>query len=163
MSKITHEQSREIYELASSPKNKLSNIALGKKFGISELAVRYHIKKWESKLHEISKTNVKIARAIANHTVDVCGEAVSIISAVKAAIQDAKSSGVSPEKLAPLYSNWIKSLELASELLGDLDRSPTINIQVYQQFNDFMKIILKEVNDADRVRIIEKLRQKAIY
>ncbi len=35
-------------------------------------------------------------------------------------------------------------------MLGDINRAPQINIQVNQQFNDFMNVILSEVNEVDR-------------
>jgi len=120
MAKITSEQSREIYQLATSTDPKMSNVQIGKKFGISERAVRYHIMKWERELHTIARTNGKLAGALTNHVVDMHSEAMSILKAVKAGIQEAKEAGVSPEKLAPLYNNWIKSLELASELVGKI-------------------------------------------
>jgi predicted transcriptional regulator len=161
--KISEEQSRRIYELAKDPKNELSNTAIGKMFGITEAAVRYHIKRWEDELHEIARTNEKAASALASHAVNVTSEAVNILTEVKGSIREAKQQGVSPERLAPLYNNWIRSLELASELLGDLDRSPQVNIQVNQQFNEFMKVILEEVDHDTRAKIIRRLRPDAIY
>ncbi len=161
--KITNDTSREIYELATRPDNKHTNGEIGKKYGIDEGTVRYHIKKWEGKLHEISKTNERAASAIANHAVNVHSEAKDILAAVKASILEAKANGVSPEKLSGLYNNWIRGLEVLSELLGDLDRAPVVNIQMNQQFNEFMKIILQEVDDVGRARIISKLKQVTIY
>ncbi|VVB88862.1 Uncharacterised protein [uncultured archaeon] len=161
--KISNEQSREIYELAKDPGQNLTNEEIGKKFGLDEATVRYHVKKWEAKLHNIAKTNEKAAGALANHTVNVTVEAMNILEAVKASIQEAKVAGVSPERLAPLYTNWIKGLETLSELLGDINRAPQVNIQLNQQFNDFIKVILSEVNEVDRARIITKLRANAIY
>lgn len=163
MSKITSEQSKEIYELATAPDRKMSNVEIGKKFGISERSVRFHITKWEKQIHTLAKTNGKVASALANHVVDVHSEAMSILAAVKTGILEAKVAGVSPEKLAPLYSNWIKSLELASELLGDLSRAPQVNIQLNQQFNEFVKAIMEEEDDATKGRIIARLRKNALY
>lgn len=161
--RISNEQSREIYELAKDPKNTLTNEAIGKRFGIDEATVRYHVKKWERELHSIAKSNSRIANALADHTVNVNIEAKEILSAVKNSIEEAKSNGVSPEKLSGLYGNWIKSLELVSELIGDINRAPQVNVQVNQQFNEFMNVILAEVNEVDRARIISKLKQSAIY
>jgi DNA-binding Lrp family transcriptional regulator len=163
MAKITSGQSKEIYELATAPDRKMSNVEIGKKFGISERSVRFHIKKWEKQVHTLAKTNGKVASALANHAVNVTTEATSILEAVKTSILEAKVAGVSPEKLAPLYSNWIKSLELASELLGDLSRAPQVNIQVNQQFNEFIKAIMEGEDDATKQRISAKLRKNAIY
>lgn len=162
MSKITGEQSREIYELATSTDRKMSNVEIGKKYGISERAVRHHIKKWEGKLHEISKTNEKAASAIANHAVNVHTEARDILTQVKASIREAKNNGVSPERLAPLYSNWIKSLELASELLGDINRAPQVSVHLSQQFNEFMKVILEEIDHDTKARITARIRPLAL-
>ncbi len=162
MSKITNEQSREIYEIATSTDRKMSNVDLGKKFGISERAVRFHIKKWEAELHAISKTNAKAANALADHAVNVNAEAKAILAAVKESIVQAKINGISPEKLSGLYGNWIKSLELVSELLGDLNRAPQMNVQVNQQLNDFMNFVLEEVDDVTKSRIVTKLRQAVI-
>ncbi len=162
--RIDNGRSREIYELAKDPKNTFTNEAIGKRFGIDEATVRYHVKKWEGRLHEISRTNEKAASAIANHAVDVHTEAMDILAAVKSSILEAKSNGVSPEKLSGLYNNWIRGLEMLSELLGDLNRTPQVNIQVNEEFNEFMKIILEEVNEIDRARIITKLKQQiALY
>lgn len=160
--KISNEQSREIYEIAKHPSNKLTNEEIGKKFGLDEATVRYHIKKWEEKLHEIAKSSDKVAGALANHAVNVTGEAASILDAVKASIKEAKVAGVSPEKLSGLYNNWIRGLETLSELLGDINRAPQVNIQVNQQFNDFMKVVLEEADDVTKARIISKLRQAVI-
>jgi DNA-binding CsgD family transcriptional regulator len=160
MSKITNEQSREIYELATSPNREMSNIAIGKKFGITERAVRFHIKKWEKELHTISKTNAKVANALANHTLDVHGEAREILEQVRGSIQEAKSNGISPERLAPLYSNWIKSLELASELLGDIDRAPDVQVNVvYEEFNQLKTVVLSEVCNVCKMRLQERLHE----
>lgn len=156
--KISNDQSREIYKLAKDPGQNLTNVEIGKKFGgLDEATVRYHVRKWERKLHEISKTNGKAAGALANHAVNVASEAAAILEAVKTSIQEAKVAGVSPEKLAPLYGNWIKSLELASELLGDLDRTPQVSI-LQMIDHDFMKMILEEVDTNAKGRIITKLR-----
>lgn len=161
--KITNEQSRQIYELSKDINNKPSNRKIGEMFGIDEALVRYHVKRWEGKLHEIAKTNEKAASALANHVVDVHSETMAVLKAVKDSIAEAKTKKVSPEKLAPLYSNWIKSLEFASELLGEINKNPVVNIQINEQFNNFMDIILSEVNEVDRARIISKLRPNAIY
>lgn len=152
--RIDNGRSREIYELAKDPKNTFTNEAIGKKFGIDEATVRYHVKKWEVRLHEISRTNEKAASALANHAVDVHVEAMDILAAVKASILEAKGKGISPEKLAPLYSNWIRGLETLSELLGDLNRAPQVNVQVNQQFNELKAIVMGELcaNCKQKVR-----------
>ena len=160
--RIDNEESREIYELAKDPKNTLTNEAIGKRFGIDEATVRYHVKKWERELHSIAKSNAKVANALADHTVNVNLEAKEILTAVKTSIEEAKSSGVSPEKLSGLYGNWIRSLELVSELLGDINRAPQVSVQVNQQFNEFMKVVLEEVDHDTKTRIATKLRQAVI-
>jgi hypothetical protein len=127
MSKITNELSREIYELATLPNRKMSNVEIGKKFGISERVVRFHVKKWESKVHEIAKNDQKINKAVTSNTLDVIAESLMQISVIKRSIQDARDRGVSPDKLSGLFNNWIRALELSSELLGNLNRAPQFN------------------------------------
>jgi DNA-binding CsgD family transcriptional regulator len=114
--KITNEQSREIYTLASDPAKKMTNREIGAKFGISESSVRHHVRKWEKQVKTISKNNAKAAAAIAGHIVNIVEEASLIMSVVKSGIQQAKSRGVSPEKMSPLYNNWIKTLELIGNM-----------------------------------------------
>lgn len=160
--RITNEISRKIYEIAKDSKSNLTNREIGERFGIDEATVRYHVKKWEREFHEISKNNAKVARALADHTLDVHEEARNILEQVKGSIQEAKNNGVSPERLAPLYSNWIKSLELASELLGDINRSPQVSIQMNQQFNEFMKVVLEEVDYDTKARITARIRPLAL-
>lgn len=114
--KISNEQSREIYELACDPGKKTTNAAIGAKFGISESSVRHHVRKWEKEVKAISKTNSKVAGALAAHTINIIEEASSILEAVKQGIKQAKAEGVSPEKISSLYNNWIKTLEMLSEM-----------------------------------------------
>ncbi len=165
--KISNEISKQIYEIATKPDNKLTNREIGETFGIDEATVRYHVSKWEGKLHAIARSDDKVANALADHACDCIQESQDILNDVKSSIRQAKEAGVSPEKLAPLYGNWIKSLELASELLGDINRTPqvtaNVGIQVNQQYNDFVKVILSGVNEDDKKRIIAMLRPAAIY
>ncbi len=53
----------------------------------------------------------------------------TVAELIHSSIQEAKNTGVSPEKLAPLYNSLTKALEICAELKGDLDRSnKTLNI-----------------------------------
>ncbi len=149
MAKITSGQSREIYKLATAPDKKMSNVQIGKKFGISERAVRFHIAKWESKLHSIAKTNEKAANAIANHAVDVYKEARDILSGIRNSIQEAKQARVSPEKLSPLFNNWTKSLELASNLLDKTVVKREIIEAARQNEFDLSELVLKDPEAAE--------------
>jgi len=114
--KISNEQSREVYILASDPAGKLTNSQIGARFGISESSVRHHIRKHEAALHKISQNNVRAAAAIAAHAVNLTDEAALILRVVKSGIQQAKTQGVSPERISPLYNNWIKILEMLSDM-----------------------------------------------
>lgn len=116
MSKITAQQGRTIYELAISTNPKMSNVEIGKKFGISERAVRFHIKKFEKQVHKIAQNNAKVNTAITNHAINIIEESALIMRVVKSSIQKAQLQGVSPEKLSGLYNNWIKTLALLSEM-----------------------------------------------
>ncbi len=168
MTKITTEQSREIYELATKPNRNMSNAEIGQKYGISERSVRRHIQKWERKLHSIAKTNEKAAEAIAENAIDVHKELKTVIAVVKNSISEAKLVGVSPERLAPLINNWLKGLEQASELLGNINGPPQtqINIQVNLQVTELMNLILndldgeqQDVRERIKTRITTRLRQ----
>lgn len=150
--KITNGASREIYELATRPDNKLTNQEIGKKYGIDEATVRYHIKKWEGKLHEIAKSDDRTAKAISKFTVDTHEECDLIIKSIKASIQQARNKGVSPEKLSPLFGNWLKGLELASQLLGEI-KSPMVEIQ----FNQLKTVIVGELCDSCKLKLKERL------
>lgn len=117
MVKITAEQRREIYRLATDPKNRLTNCAIARKYNISEGAVRYVIKRQQGKLQKLQQTNVDAQQALANISLNVASEAADLIAQVKLSIQQAKAEGETV-RLASLYSNWIKALELACQLLG---------------------------------------------
>lgn len=165
--KINNDISNQIYELATRPDNKLTNREIGERFGIDEATVRYHVKKGESKLHQIAKTNEKAAQAIANHAVNVTEEAANILDAVKSSILEAKESGVSPEKLAPLYSNWIKSLELCGELLGKLSPPGQVNVGVdmtiqLQEYQELKAVVMGELCGMCRQRLIGRLHELSI-
>lgn len=151
--KITAEISKQIYEIAIRPGNKLTNREIGEKFGIDEATVRYHIKKWENKLHQIAKTDEKTAAAISDITINCHNEVDQVIKNVKFSIQTARNNGVSPEKLAPLFNNWLKGLELAGELLGQLGRSPIVEIQ----FNELKAVVVGELCDDCKQKLKEKL------
>lgn len=114
--KITKEQSRQIYELASDPAKKMTNAAIGLRFGISESAVRHHTRKWEKTLKTISKNNVKVNTAIAANKINVLEEGTLIMKVIKSSVQEARNRDVSPEKLSSLYNAWIKILELLSDM-----------------------------------------------
>ncbi len=141
--KIDSSKSREIYELATSPTNKLTNCEIAKQYGISEGSVRHHIAKWERKLHAIARSDDRVATALADHAINVTVEATNILDAVKSSIVQAKNAGISPEKLAPLYSNWIKSLELCGELLGEIGRGSGTNVNVNVR-NNIQDMIFRE-------------------
>lgn len=114
--KISIEDSRAIYELASDPQNKLTNSQIGAKFGITESSVRHHIRKWERELKTISRNKAKVSTAIVNFQINILEEAFLMMRVVKSSIQSAQHQGISPEKIAPLYSNWIKILEMLSNI-----------------------------------------------
>lgn len=161
MARITSEQSREIYEISKNPRKNLTNSEIGKMYGIDEATVRYHTRKWEKRLRSIASANDKAANALVSHAVNVSEESLLIIREVKNSIQEAKSNSISPEKLAPLYNNWIKSLELASEILGDVNRAPIVNLQINEQIIDFIQVVLEEVDDHAKNKIISKLEEIA--
>ena len=162
--RITNEQSKEIYELSKSTTQVCTNTEIAKKYGISEGAVRKHIKKWESTVHEIANTNDKVHAAVAKNTLDVIGEALMIVSNIKAEIRDARSYGGDPSRMGSLYAQWIKALELAAKLLGDLKGGPEIQVnnihvnQVNQQFNEFMQVVLTECDVPTKVRISQRIK-----
>lgn len=116
MSKITSGQGREIYELATSTNPKMSNVEIGKKYGISERAVRFHIKKYEKIVHKISQNNSKVNKVLAAHQINIIEEASLLLAVVKSGIQQARKQGVSPEKISSLYNNWIRALEIISDI-----------------------------------------------
>ncbi len=167
--KISNEISKQIYEQATNPTNKLTNQEIGNKFGIDEATVRYHIKKWEGKLHEISRSDVRVADALADHTCDCIQESQDILNAVKDSIQEAKGKGVSPEKLAPLYSNWLKSLELAGELLGEIGRGSGTNVNVnvqnvqkavyLQEYQELKQVVVGELCDNCKEKVRVRLHE----
>lgn len=135
--KIDNTKSREIYEAVTRPDNKFTNSEIAKQFGITEGNVRYHVKKWENQIHTIAKTNEYAAQAVANNAIvaselniDCKKEVDQLIKNVKDSIKDARDFGVSPEKLAPLYSNWLRALDTAAELLGELNRTSQVNVAV---------------------------------
>ncbi len=165
--KISNEISKQIYELATNPTNKLTNREIGNKFGIDEATVRYHVNKWERKLHEISRSDARVADALADHTCDCIQESQDILNAVKDSIQEAKGKGVSPEKLAPLYGNWIKSLELAGELLGKIGRGSGTNVSVSfqptvqytQEYNELKAVVVNELCDSCKEKVRVRLHE----
>ena len=118
MSKITSEQGREIYELATSTKPKMSNVELGKKYGVSERAIRFHIKKYEKQVHTIAKNNNRLNTALANNKINLVHEATETLKDIKESLTQAKNEGVSPERLSSLYSCRIRSLESISEIVS---------------------------------------------
>lgn len=116
--KISNDQSREIYELASDPVNKMTNREIGLRFGISESSVRHHTRKWEKTLHAISLSNKKLATALANRIVNMTQEATDTLDDIKESIKQARREGVSPEKLSSLYSCRIRSLECIHNIVS---------------------------------------------
>lgn len=158
--KITNDISKEIYELAKNTSQVLTNQQIADKFGITEGTVRHHIKKWERNVHEIAKNDQKVHAAVANNTLDVIAESLKIIQNIKKEIYDSRNFGGDPARVGSLYAQWIKALELAAKLLGDL-KGPDVqvNIQVNQQFNEFMQVVLSEVDDAAKARIRSKLKE----
>jgi len=159
---LTLQESRQIYEAATSPSNTLTNEQIGKEYGVTESTVRHHIKKWKTTVASSYKYNEHIQEALASHIINVNQEASDILDHIKVSIKLAKDKGTPPEKLGSLYNNWIRSLELVSELSGDLDRSNNINIDTSNQFTTFMQIILEECDDPTRTRIISRLNKTTI-
>jgi hypothetical protein len=120
--KITEADSEQIFKLAKDPKNKLSNVAIGEQFGISEALVRYHVRKQEEKLALASLSQEVLSKPIDALSLNCRQQAANILAELQQSITVAKTSGVSPEKLSGLYSVWLRSLELCADLLGQ--RSP---------------------------------------
>lgn len=154
---ISNEQSRKIYEIATHPKNKLSNRQIGEMYGVGEASVRHHVKKWDNALRGVAKWDENVASAMATHLMNVHTESMEILTAVKSSIMEARANGVKPERLVGLYLTWIRSLELVSELMGDIDRRPEVSVNVTQQFNEFMQVVLQETDAGARSRIVKKL------
>ena len=150
--KITSDISKEIYELAKDSKSNVSNQSIADKFGITEGSVRHHVRKWERQLHEIAKTDDKTAKALSRFTINTHEDCDLIIKNIKSSIQMARNQGVSPEKLAPLFNSWLKGLELASQLLGEI-RNPMVEIQ----FNQLKTVIVGELCDNCKIKLKEKL------
>jgi len=159
--KITNEQSKEIYEQSKSTTVISTNTEIAKKYGVSEGAVRKHVKKWESAVHEVAKNNEKVNSAVAKSTLDVIAESLLQISNIKDSIQQARTLGVSPEKLSGLFNNWIRALELSSELLGKIDRAPVTNIQFNAEFNELKAVIIGELCPACKAKIKGRLHEIA--
>ena len=157
--KITNEQGRDIYQLATDPSQKITNAEIGKRFGISESSVRRIVTKNEKMFHEIAKSNDKVAGALADHAINVTGEAAAILDAIKTSIKEAKVAGVSPEKLSGLYNNWIRGLETLSELLGDIDRAPVLNVQISSQFHELKSVIIGELCPACKAKVKGRLHE----
>lgn len=150
--KITSDISKQIYELSKDPKSNVSNQAIADKFGITEGSVRHHVRKWERQVHEIAKSDDQVAKSLSKFTINTHEECDLIIKNIKSSIQMARNQKVSPEKLAPLFSNWLKGLELASQLLGDI-KSPMVEIQ----FNQLKTVIVGELCDNCKTKLKEKL------
>ena len=119
--------------------------------------MRKHVKKWESAVHEVAKNNEKVNSAVAKSTLDVIAESLLQISNIKDSIQQARTLGVSPEKLSGLFNNWIRALELSSELLGKIDRAPVTNIQFNAEFNELKAVIIGELCPACKAKIKGRL------
>ncbi len=156
--KVTDEISQKIYTLAKNPDKNLTNQQIADKFGITEGSVRHHIRKWESTIQTVARNDKKINTALAAHTLDVIAESLMQNSVIKQSIKEARDRNVSPDKLSGLFGNWIRALELASELLGDIDRAPTTNIQLNQEYIELKSIVLGALCPQCKDAIKAKLR-----
>jgi transposase len=168
--KITDEQSKEIYVQSKSTTVISTNTEIAKKYGISEGAVRKHIKKWESTVHEVAKNNEKVNAAVTESTLNVIDESLMQISNIKSSIQMARNQGVSPEKLPGLFNSWIRALELHSELLGAIRSGPDVqvNVLVTNQLNSliqdnqtYQNFMQKKICPACKIILIQDL-EKAV-
>ncbi len=161
--KINDEISRKIYEIAKDPTNKMTNREIGELYGLTESTVRHHIAKWEARLHDIAKTNDKVADVLVNHTCDCIQESQDILKEVKSSIYEAKEAGTPPEKLSGLYANWIKSLELCGELLGGLNRAPQVNvgIQFSQEVAELKALYIGELCPGCKRKVQSRLQEVA--
>jgi hypothetical protein len=109
------------------------------------------------------ESNDKLKVRVAESALDVIKEALMIVSNIKTEIRDARNFGADPARMSGLYAQWIKSLQLAAELLGDLKRPDVdinVNVQVNQQFNEFMQVVLKECDTPTKARISLRLKEK---
>src|SRR5450759_3813752 len=159
--KIDNDTSRKIYELAINTAQVLTNAQIAAKYDITEGNVRYHIKKWESTVHEIAQNDQRVNAAVTKNTLNVIDESLMQISNIKESILQARTPGVSPEKLSGLFNNWIRALELSSELLGKIDRAPVTNIQFNAEFNELKAVIIGELCPAYKAKIKGRLHEIA--
>lgn len=161
MSKITRQQGRAIYEQVTDPANRLSNREIGEKYGITERSVRFRVNTLEKQVHEIARSDTRVNNALVAHTLNVQSEALTIIAEVRNSLTDAKAQGISPERLGGLYGAWIKSLELASEILGDIDRTPVMNVQINNEYQELKSFVIGALCPACKASMILKLKAKA--
>lgn len=148
--KLAGESERSIAEILSKELNQK----------ISQSSVHRYFANNTKVTQQAVESNDKLKVKVAESTLDVIKEALMIVSNIKAEIRDARNFGGDPARMGSLYAQWIKALELASEILGKIDRSPVVNnIQINQQFNEFMAVVMGEVDRDTRARITAKFKQ----
>lgn len=112
-------------------------------------------------IQQVVESNDKLKVKVANNTLDVIAESLMQISVIKHSIQDARDRGVSPDKLSGLFNNWIRALELSSELLGDINRAPVLNLQINAEFNELKAVIIGELCPACKAKVKGRLYEIA--
>jgi hypothetical protein len=103
----------------------------------------------------------KLKVKVAESSLDVIKEALMIVSNIKAEIRDARNFGGDPARMGSLYAQWIKALELASEILGDIDRAPVVNIQITSQMNELKAVIIGELCQECKAKVKGRLHEIA--
>lgn len=94
--KLSKIQSKEIYELAKDPNNKLSENAIAERYGVAVNNVRYHIAKWEKVLGEIAQTSEKLQTPLSNTPSTSSQKAITIFYRLRIASSMLKKSEYHP-------------------------------------------------------------------
>ncbi|KCZ71610.1 hypothetical protein ANME2D_02345 [Candidatus Methanoperedens nitroreducens] len=118
----------------------------------------------QARLHrDVIEKNEKLKVKVIELELDTVQARQELITEIRDLARQAKEDGD--------IRTAIQGLDKAVAALDSLDKrlgrfsvpEVQVNVQVNQQFNEFMKVILEEVDDVGRARIISKLKQAAIY
>lgn len=118
----------------------------------------------QDKMHRqaIEKNN-KLKAKVTELEIDTVQARHELIKEIRDLADRAKDEGDLKTALSGL-DKAIAALDSLDKRLGRFTGQPEVqvNVQVNQQFNDFMKVVLEEIDNATKTRITSKLRQSVI-
>jgi hypothetical protein len=135
------------------------------KQAITQSSVHRYLSAQDQLKQQVVENNNKLQAKVIELELDTVQARHELIREIRDLAQQAKESGDLKTALIGL-DKAVAAIDSLDKRLGRFTGQPetqvNVMIQQNQQFNEFMKVVLEEVNDDTKARIAAKLRQAVL-